>query len=69
MLKSELILRLAEQNPLLYRTQVERVVDVLFGEIEAALTRAIGWSFGASGYSPSRRGRREVPGILKAAHW
>ncbi len=38
MTKSELILRLAEQNPHLYQRDVERVVTTIFDEISSALT-------------------------------
>ena len=37
MTKSELILRLAENNPHLYQRDVERVVTTVFEEISAAL--------------------------------
>jgi len=37
MTKSELIQRLAEQNPRLYERDVERVVATIFDEISAAL--------------------------------
>ncbi len=37
MTKSELILRLAEQNPHLYQRDVERIVSTIFEEITAAL--------------------------------
>jgi integration host factor subunit beta len=39
MIKSELILRLAERHPRLYMRVVERVVDTIFDEIAAALVR------------------------------
>jgi integration host factor subunit beta len=39
MTKSELILRLSEQNPHLYQRDVERLVACVFDEITAALTR------------------------------
>ncbi len=38
MAKSELIQRLAEQNPHLYLRDVERVVTTIFDEISSALT-------------------------------
>jgi len=37
--QSELILRVAAQNPHLYNRDVERVVNTIFDEIEAALVR------------------------------
>ncbi len=39
MTKSELIMRLAEQNPHLYQRDVERIVSTVFDEISAALAR------------------------------
>lgn len=39
MTKSELIARLAEQNPHLYQRDVERIVTTIFDEIAAALAR------------------------------
>jgi integration host factor subunit beta len=37
--KGELILRLAERHPHLYRSVVERIVDTIFDEITEALAR------------------------------
>jgi len=39
MTKSELILRIAEQNPHLYQRDVERIVSAIFDEITRALER------------------------------
>jgi integration host factor subunit beta len=39
MIKSELILRVAAQNPRLYNRDVEKGVNTIFDEIEAALVR------------------------------
>lgn len=39
MIKSELIQRLAEENPHLYQRDVERIVSTVFEEIAAALAR------------------------------
>jgi len=39
MIKSELILRIAAQNSHLYNRDLEKVVNSIFGEIEAALVR------------------------------
>jgi integration host factor subunit beta len=39
MIKSELITRLAEQNPHLYQRDVERIVTTVFNEITGALRR------------------------------
>jgi len=37
--KSELIMRLAEMNPHLYQRDIERIVTTIFDEISAALAR------------------------------
>ena len=39
MLRSELIARLAEENPNLKAREIEKIVDVIFDEIAAALER------------------------------
>ena len=39
MIKSELVARIAEQNPHLYQRDVERIVNTIFEEIAAALAR------------------------------
>ncbi len=39
MTKSQLIQRIAEQNPHLYQRDVERIVSTVFDEITSALTR------------------------------
>ena len=39
MLKSELVVRIADQNPHLYTRDVEKLVDAILNEIEAALVR------------------------------
>lgn len=39
MIKSELIQRIAEQNPHLYQSDVERIVGTIFEEITGALAR------------------------------
>jgi integration host factor subunit beta len=39
MIKSELILRVAAQNPHLYNRDVDKVVNTIFDEIAAALVR------------------------------
>lgn len=39
MIKSELILKLAENNPHLYQRDIERIVATVFEEIAAALAR------------------------------
>ncbi|MDA0367992.1 MAG: integration host factor subunit beta [Proteobacteria bacterium] len=39
MVKSELIMRLAEMNPHLYQRDIERIVSTIFEEISTALAR------------------------------
>ncbi|MEE8275424.1 MAG: integration host factor subunit beta [Alphaproteobacteria bacterium] len=39
MTRSQLIMRLAEQNPHLYHRDIERIVTTVFEEISAALSR------------------------------
>jgi integration host factor subunit beta len=39
MIKSELVMRLAERNPHLFQRDVERIVSTVFEEISAALAR------------------------------
>ncbi len=59
MTKSELILRLAEQNPHLYQRDVERIVSTIFEEITAALTRGDRVELrGFGAFSVKRRGPR-----------
>ncbi len=59
MTKSELILRLAEQNPHLYQRDVERIVSTIFGEITAALARGDRVELrGFGAFSVKRRGPR-----------
>ena len=41
MIKAELILRIAEQNPHLFNKDVKRVVNAIFDGIGAALAEAI----------------------------
>jgi integration host factor subunit beta len=39
LIKSELIQRIAQENPHLYQRDVERIINTVFGEITAALKR------------------------------
>ncbi len=39
MIKSELVLKIAERNPHLYQRDVENIVNAILGEIVAALAR------------------------------
>ena len=56
MTKSELIQRLAEQNPRLYERDVERIVATIFDEISSALANGdrVGGSVGHGGKSCSK---------------
>jgi len=59
MTKSDLILRLAEQNPHLYQRDVERIVSTIFEEITAALARGDRVELrGFGAFSVKRRGPR-----------
>lgn len=67
MIKSELILLLAEQNPHLYHRDVERIVETIFEEITKALARGERVElrgFGAFGvkHRPAREGRNPRTG-------
>jgi integration host factor subunit beta len=39
MIKSELVQRIADANPLLYQRDVEHIVNAVFGEITSAMAR------------------------------
>ena len=39
MIKSELIQKIAQENPHLYHRDVERIINTIFGEITSALSR------------------------------
>ena len=39
MIKSELIQKIAQENPHLYHRDVERIINTIFGEITSALAR------------------------------
>ena len=39
MIKSELIAKIAQENPHLYHRDVERIINTIFGEITSALAR------------------------------
>jgi integration host factor subunit beta len=59
MTKSELIQRLAEQNPHLYQRDVEAIVTAIFDEIAAALSRGDRVELrGFGAFSVKRRGAR-----------
>jgi integration host factor subunit beta len=59
MTKSELILRIAEQNPHLYQRDVERIVSTIFDEISSALARGDRVELrGFGAFSVKRRGSR-----------
>ena len=59
MIKSELIQRIAEENPHLYQRDVERIVSTIFEEITAALQRGDRVELrGFGAFSVKRRGPR-----------
>ena len=71
MIKSELIARLAEQNPPLYQRDVERIVMTVFDEITGALQRGNRVElrgFGAFSVKrrPARIGRNPRTGVSVA---
>jgi integration host factor subunit beta len=66
-IKSELIQRLAEDNPHLYQRAVERIVSTVFDEITSALARGDrvelrGFGAFSVKYRPSRLGRNPRTG-------
>ena len=67
MLRSELIQRLAEENPTLKVREVEKIVDVIFDEIAAALERGDrvelrGFGAFSVKHRPARTGRNPRTG-------
>ena len=51
MIKSELVQRIAGQNPHLYQRDIENIVNAVLGEITAALRAATAWNCAASARS------------------
>jgi pentapeptide MXKDX repeat protein len=51
MIKSELILRVAAQNQHLYNRDVEKVVNTIFDEIEAAATLGLAIAFAPAAFA------------------
>jgi len=71
MVKSELIARLAEQNPHLYQRDIERIVLTIFEEISRALARGDRVELrGFGAYSVKRRAARQArnPRTGEAVH-
>jgi integration host factor subunit beta len=61
MVKSELIARLAEENPHLYQRDIERFVSTIFEEISRALARGDRVELrGFGAYSVKRRAARQA---------
>ena len=59
MVKSELIMRLAEMNPHLYQRDIERIVSTIFDEISNALARGDRVELrGFGAFSVKQRGAR-----------
>ena len=63
MIKSELVQRIASQNPHLYQRDVENIVNAILGEIVAAMAAAIASSCAASAHSRSNTAR-PVPAAI-----
>jgi integration host factor subunit beta len=59
MIKSELIERIASQNPHLYQRDLENVVNVIIDEIVKALGCGVGSSWGFGAFSAKLRGARK----------
>ena len=71
MVKSELIARLAEQNPHLYQRDIERIVSTIFEEVSRALARGDRVELrGFGAYSVKRRAARQArnPRTGEAVH-
>ena len=67
MIKSELVQRIAEQNPHLYQRDIENIVNAVLGEITAALARGDRVELGGFGafsvkHRPARTGRNPRTG-------
>jgi integration host factor subunit beta len=61
MVKSELIARLAKQNPHLYQRDIERIVSTIFEEVSRALARGDRVELRGFGtYSVKRRAARQA---------
>ena len=74
MIKSELVQRIASQNPHLYQRDVENIVNAILGEITSAMAkgdRVELRGFGAFSvkHRPARTGRRSAPGPPAASGW
>jgi integration host factor subunit beta len=67
MIKSELVQRIAEQNPHLYQRDIENIVNAVLGEITAALARGDrvelrGFGAFSVKHRPARTGRNPRTG-------
>ena len=59
MIKSELIQKIAQENPHLYHRDVERIINTIFGEITSALARGDRVELrGFGAFSVKQRGAR-----------
>jgi hypothetical protein len=67
MIKSELVRRIARQNPHLYQRDVENILNAVLGEVVSAWHEAIALSCAASELFPSRFAKRERPAIPEPA--
>jgi len=71
MIKSELIQKLADENPNLYHRDIERIVSIVFGEIADALARGDrveirGFGAFSVKHRPARVGRNPRSGAAVA---
>jgi integration host factor subunit beta len=69
MIKSELLQRIAGQNPHLVRRDVEKIVDAILGEIVAALARGDrvelrGFGVFSVKHRPAHSGRNPRTGVI-----
>jgi nucleoid DNA-binding protein len=65
MIRSELIQRIADENPHLYQRDVERIVNTIFEEVTSAMARGDRVELRASGHFRSRSATR-APGAIRA---
>ena len=73
MIKSELVVRIAERNPHLYQRDVENIVNAILGEITSALSRGDrvelrGFGAFSAKQRRARQGRNPRTGTQVAVH-
>jgi integration host factor subunit beta len=69
MIKSELVQRIAQQNPFLYKTDIERIVNAILNEIVLAMARGKrvelrGFGVFSARIWPARLGRNPRTGAV-----